>query len=432
MMARFIGFVLIVLSCLGGTLQLEYRVNVGFPLGAWDAAMLALIAIGLWRAASRARAVHASTLPVLLAAFAFATLGGIIVALQNGNATYELLLTFRNFVAVPLSAWAVFAIVDREFDYRIFFRWFAIAGALSGLLVIVFVLGQGGQSRPFSDVNQLRTVDYGTFAALLATVFLTYAITMKLVVLGRRFDELALVIAFVGAVATLSRSDWVSLVAGIFPILFLVPAASRRSLFRLIGVGVPLLGLGLAIFGALGSAMLDVDLLHIMSDRVATLDPNYAGEIEQNRAYDSRLPGAENEIREWFAGNIFFGSGFGWERRDFAADGSKHNVWTSTLAETGVFGVVAYLVALALLFRAGVMIVSRQTRAPFARAYGVFAITSAVFFFVHGMVTMSFNTLREAVTLGIILGVALKLEAITSSHGEMESSRQQVVPRPSQ
>ncbi len=421
MLPRFLGFVLIVLSCLGGTLQLEYRLNVGFPIGAWDASLLALIVVGLWRASIRTGRAYASTVPVLLASFAIATLGATIVALQNGNATYEFLLTLRNFVAVPLSALSVFAIVDRDFDYRIFFRWFAVAGACSGLLVIVFVLGQGGQSRqPFTDVNQLRTVDYGTFAALLATVFLTYAITMKLVVLGRRLDELALMIAFVGAVATLSRSDWVSLVAGVVPILFLVPAASRRSLFRLILVGVPLLAIGLAIFGALGSALLDVDLLHIMSDRVATLDPNYTGELGQNRAYDSRLPGAENEIREWLAGNIFFGSGFGWERRDFAADGNKHNVWTSTLAESGIFGVVAYLVALVLLFRAGVMIVSRSTHSsrqpydPFTRAFGVFSIASAVFFFVHGMVTLSFNTLREAVTLGVILGVALKLDAITS------------------
>jgi hypothetical protein len=407
---------------LGGTLQLEYRLNVGFPVGAWDGAMLALLAVGLWCGMFRPGRVYGATLPALLAAFAVATLGATIVALQNGNATYEFLLTLRNFIAVPLSAWAVFAIVGRDFDYRTFFRWLAVAGAGSGLLVVVFVLGQGGQSRqPFTDVNQLRTVDYGTFAALLATVLLTYAMTVKLVILGKRLDALALMIAFVGAIATLSRSDWVSLVAGLVPIVFLVPAASRRSLFRLILVGVPVLAVGLAIFGALGSALLDVDLLHIMSDRVATLDPNYAGELGQNRAYDSRLPGAENEIREWLSGNIFFGSGFGWERRDFAADGNKHNVWTSTLAESGIFGVVAYLVALALLFRAGAVIVSRfsrgpaQARDPFIRAYGAFAIASAVFFFVHGMVTLSFNTLREAVTLGIVLGVALKLEAVVAS-----------------
>ncbi len=415
MSARFLGIVLIVLSCLGGTLQLEYRVNVGFPLGAWDAAMLILIVVGVWRTAFRTGAAYVSTLPVLLVAFGFATFGGTFVALRNGNATYEFLLTLRNFVAAPLCGWAAFAIVDREFDYRIFFRWFAFAGALSGCLVIAFVLGRGGQAVPLSDVNQLRTVDYGTFAALLATMLLTYAISVRLVVLGRGLDEIALMVAFVGAIATLSRSDWVSLVAGILPILFLVPASSRRSLLRIIGVGVPLLALGLAIFGAVASAVLDVDLLRIMSDRLVTLDPSYSGELGQNRAYDSRLPGAENEIREWFAGNIFFGSGFGWERRDFAADGSKHNVWTSTLAESGIFGVVAYLVAFALLFRSGAMIISRRPHAPFVRAYGVFAIASALFFVVHGMVTQSFNTLREAVALGIILGVALKLDAITAT-----------------
>lgn len=404
---------LAICACLSSTTQVEFRLNLGFPVGGYDLALLVLLLIGGWGLLSNRQATPPMPRPFAaqVVAFVVASLGSIFVAAQNNNATYEFLLTLRNFVAVPLSAIGAYWAIDPKWSPRTFLRALLLSGFVAGTLVMVFFLSKGGGRQTVTDVNLLRTVEYGSFVALLAAIVVAFAAVMKYTIVSPRSDLALGVGAAIGGIATLSRSDWVAFAAGLAALVAMFPPQERTRFLRLGATGVPILALALTAFGVIATALLNIDIIHLLTARVETLNPDYQGDMAhtQNRAYDSRLPGIENELRQWSEGNLLFGSGFGWERRDLAAEGAKHNVWSSTLAETGILGVVAYLVALYAMFSLGRRLALDDRYPLDRRVLGAFAGASGLFHFVHGSLTLSFNTLREAVVFGLTLGIAARL-----------------------
>ena len=130
----------------------------------------------------------------------------------------------------------------------------------------------------------------------------------------------------------------------------------------------------------------------------------------------TRLTGTLKELGYWVHSPVW-GQGFAiqdsasldeWQA---AASGFRHNTWTSTLAETGLIGFSGMALMCFGQLAIGWGMVRRRLdrRTVFVGAAG--AITGA-HFIVHGLCTMSFNTLRFAIPVAIMFGVVLRTRAI--------------------
>jgi hypothetical protein len=220
---------------------------------------------------------------------------------------------------------------------------------------------------------------------------------------------------FVGQFATLSRSDWVAVVGALLTLPAVLPREGRfkKVLAFVLAIPVLLAFLWGGVFVA--SAVMGRDLSTRMTNRVLTALPFARGDDSYTRAkaWDTRLPGVIREL-QLFSESPVIGNGFGYTATGrVVQDGTAyyHNVWSSSLAATGVAGFAAYLVPLVAVIVIGRRMVLQNVDKG-SVLMGVIGFTMGIYLIIHGAATMSFNVQRGALLMGLLCGVVLRARAM--------------------
>jgi hypothetical protein len=222
-------------------------------------------------------------------------------------------------------------------------------------------------------------------------------------------------LAGVGYFSVPHRSNWV---VGALTLVYAAFFLPRVNFGRRVSASLFLaLGLGACMFVAVGmySRMTGRDFGEYVSRRLASLLPgDETG--SQRKAWASRLPGAKREL-EIFMQNPAMGQGFGIQMEEEATGRStaygsfRHNVWTASLAESGIFGLAGYILPPLFATVIGYRLVRQggDRGTVFMGALGsVVGFASLVF----SPLTLSINIQRMAIPLGLACGMLFKVRAM--------------------
>jgi hypothetical protein len=349
--------------------------------------------------------------PTLLVLFALGTAAGTIGWQTNGAEVYGFSMELRNFTtfAIAIMMGHYYLKTPRS-DVR-FAYVHVLSGVLSAALILLFFVGAGATETAVK-IETIRATQYVSVYAGVATAFLLFTLLVpKCRILPVPVAIVVMAFCLVGQFATLNRSDWVACMLAVVSVLFLLPKEGRGPKLVGFALAVPALVVSLIVGVVVVSKLTDrQNLAERMQQRVVTLLPGERGDdsITSTKAWDTRLPGLLRELEFWKQSPLI-GQGFGyttnWLRSEDVA--FNHNVWTASLATTGVFGFSAYLVSVLCLIVVGRRMV-RQNIDRGSVLIGAIAFTAGVYNLFFGGMTMSFNIQRQALPLGLVVGIMLK------------------------
>ena len=400
-------------------LVLVHRVQVaGVPLNIYDGLLAVGLLVVLFRRRNKPTYFRTDrehpALAWIIALFAAAVAGGVLGWVWNRTDPYFALRTLRNLVGLPVSVvLGYFLIANLKVSGRIVYLH-VIAGVGVAILIIGYFVITGRAVATTiggaAGVDPLRTVEYVSNYAGLAGTLLLYTIVSGVRLFRHPLGVILAALCFAGQGATLSRSDWVATLAGIGAVVLLLPRGQRMHA-AIKGVAALVV---LTVFLLVGVFTFDRvtghDLSGALVQRVGTVLPGDAFGLGREKAWATRLPGMIRELQLWGKSPLT-GQGFGIHDVQVGYSGLRHNTWTSTLAETGVIG----FSAMALVIGSLIVVGGRMVRDAFDRAsvwVGALGYVAGFHFLFHGLTTMSFNTLRWAIVLGVICGLVLRTRAI--------------------
>ena len=401
-------------AALHNDLFLRYRVRLwGAPLNIVDA----LLAVGLLLCvivpqARRQPLSRSRWLPAIIAAFALAALGGLVAARTSGATRGDMLRTMHHFLLLPAAVLVSYRLASSLRVCRTMLWAHLAGGALAAVLILVSVLKTASE---VPDLGFMREIGYGANYAGLAAMLLLFSL-----VCGVRWvpPSLSIPLAMLcatGQIGTMSRSDWVAVAGGILGLAIVVVISRKPAALLKLLAATAGLALVLAVLGASIARTFDRDLQEAVSNRIESLLPGSMEGAFGSKAWDTRLPAMQEEIRLWRRSPLV-GGGFG--VHDVVARGVgersmgfRHNSWSSTLAETGIAGLVAMLLVFAGT-AATAWQIFRDPGDATTRLVAAFGFIAMVQLAVHGFVTMSFNAPRGAIVPGIICGLVLSCRSL--------------------
>jgi hypothetical protein len=136
----------------------------------------------------------------------------------------------------------------------------------------------------------------------------------------------------------------------------------------------------------------------------------------RSKAWDSRLPAIQRELEIWMQ-NPLMGKGFGIqfeeERTGLSSGrgGFRHNVWSASLAESGPLGLAGYMLPPISAMWVGFLLVRRATDKGTMYVGALAAVVGCATFMLSFM-TLSINTQRQAIPLGLICGMVYRCRSI--------------------
>lgn len=344
----------------------------------------------------------------------------LISSIQTYTGQYHVLVgyymrTVRHYAAFPAALVLGYCLLPTPKAAKFFTYVMILSGFITAILIILFFKGKGEElsGMEIKGVNALRTIAYVTPFASLAVAMLIFSLIsrVRLLPLGR-----AILIAgtcIIGIFVTLTRSEWIAAVFGILAVFFIIPKELRRGLIaKIVVVGVILFGF---LWGSIEvtSGIMKNDFAAKMHERVQSMLP-WSTDSVGAKAWDTRTPGMVMEL-EMFSRSPLWGQGFGSQYAELESSSSnvsmRHNAFTSIMAETGLLGLTPMLMSFWIMGVLGRRMVLAQADSGTV-LIGALGFISAVFFFVLGMSTMSFNNEREGIVVGMICGMVLRARAM--------------------
>jgi hypothetical protein len=262
------------------------------------------------------------------------------------------------------------------------------------------------------NTNALRTVNFITNYAGVACGLMIYSVLAGLKILRAPIALAVAGFCFIGQLAPLHRSDWLSQAVAILALPLCLPAGQRiRQSLRLVLVsGALVLSLWAGLYVA--SAVTQRNFHKTFEDRLISMLPGERLKSSDQKAWDTRLPGIIAELEIWGTSPLF-GRGFGiQESGGKSAEvgyGFHHNAYTSTLAQTGLIGFIGVLTAVWGPVFVGMKLIKHGKGNRAAMLIGATGIVAGVQQSVLGMATASFNGYRMAMMIGMIGGVCYKV-----------------------
>ena len=342
--------------------------------------------------------------------FLLALMGAGFGAVTNGATARQISTTARNLVEVPILAYLGYRLIPRPSSAVAMCYILIFAGIGASASIFLAFKGGAEELTTGTDITTVRVIQYVTNYGMIAAAMLLFSIGSGVRPLFRAWIALPLAaFCFLGPFATLSRSDWLAIVASLVTAVAIMPKYRVSSkvffsiLFSLV-MGVALMG---AIFMA--SSLTGKDVGAKMMTRLESLLPgDYEG--VKVKAWDTRTSGSWEEIKLWVKSPII-GGGFGIQdthlENELLANGARHNAWTSTLAESGLIGFSAFLIVCV----AQIVVGRRMIRDHLDRGtvlIGGLGVITGVQFIIYGYCTMSFNQVRWAIPLALTFGTVMR------------------------
>lgn len=395
-----------------------YRLNIGgTPINLFDILLFVGLALAFFQRSRRypTDAVHPLFLRGVMWLLIAAGCGCVAAGIYQEFDLRTLVAQLRNFLVLPLSAILGYFMLNYPRGGKSYAFWTVVAGVGAAIFTMIYFRGQGERvTEQKFDINMLRTVEYGVGCAGIAGAYLIYTMFSG----NRQFPTFVAValcgICVLGQSATLSRSDWISLIMCIGSVFFLLPKDSGRlGKFVKLALVVPLLGIFLSIGVALGAKATGMDFQRRVVERIESLLP-HRETTKAVKAWDSRVNGAFREF-QLFARSPIIGQGFGhpmiYLENGQDAVGYGHNTWTFEMFQTGISGLIGCGILVFGTWVIGRRMIFTGVDRTFILIGAVGAMT-AVWFFFHGVMTASFNTPRPAMTLGLTFGAVMRARAM--------------------
>jgi hypothetical protein len=315
-------------------------------------------------------------------------------------------------------------------------RWAGIvvlaSSAASAFFILLF-LRESAEALTWSrsSFHMLRTTTMGGDAGVVGAAFALFALVSGLAFLPKPVLFGLLLLCTGGAFALPHRSSWL---ASGGAILFAGLVLPRIPFGRRVGRGAMYLGVigAILLSGVLMySRLTGRNFGEYVMIRVRSMNP-WVEETRDNRAWETRLPGVFVELKIWL-GSPLIGSGFGVQtlmsgRGEDLGVGYRHNVWTASLAEGGIPLFLGYLLPCVLCVVVGRRMVRDRMDQATVMA-GAIGAAHGVLCLILATATMSINTQRQAIALGLITGLVLRvrdmqLATLRSYDGYAETSEE--------
>jgi hypothetical protein len=409
--------------------QNEYRLSLGIiQLGILEIAMsigllYALVLGGSIRGQFPSLRTHPILVWILVPMFigaGFGILGGMI----QGNLLKYILSSAREFLAIPVCVLIGYRLIGTPQRVRTMGIVTIIAGVLTATMLF---WSFGEQSEVYSlkgNINYVRGIinHWHSEGAAVAALTLVFIVLMRVPLWPTTISVIIGLYCYIGYAATLSRVGFLILLFGTASCYLLLPKGERLQKFLRSLVFIPVLFF--ACWGAL-----------FLADRA--LGRNFAGKVTDHmlsllpgertgtneKAWDSRIGGIQTELAIWLR-NPLMGQGFGAGETAYlggrvtsAYVAIKHNGWTATLAETGIFGFVGLFVLIVSTMLIGYRMVHDRT-SPAYMLMGAAGFFTGVVFFLRCSGTMAVTS-RAAIGFGIVCGALIRAREIQETHVAM-------------
>jgi hypothetical protein len=402
------------------TLVLTSRFRLGeFPISIIDIFLFVGLLLVLLRMHGGSRFATDKTpasLSVELVLLGIACVFGVVGALVNRTEARDLLVEFRHLVAMPISILIGyhFLLTPKSAPRLVYVMVFS--GVACAVAQLWHFANTASNIGAYETLNNLRTVEYVSCYAGVAAAIILYSMLSGVRLFPLFIGLPLLVVCLVGAAAPLSRSDWISTACVVVAMYFIMPAR-RRGMRILVGlISLPALLLSVLLVMKIISATSDRNIEAAVISRFEALFPS--AEARNDRAWDSRLPSATKELQLWSESPIT-GRGFAIqaavERALGHNEGFHHIVWTAELAETGIVGFIAMLLVVLIPIRVG----ARLVKDKFDRGsvlIGAAGVAMGVYNLLLATTTMSINTSRGAIPIGIMCGAVLRCRAMQQTN----------------
>lgn len=344
----------------------------------------------------------------MAAGFVFGTMG---MFLHDASMHFKLVF-LREFFGMPAAMFIGYRLT-KSFKSAQRFPYAMILGGIGVSIMMMAAFGRGAERYELvKDMNALRTVNFVTNYAGVASGILIYTMLAGLRLLPLPIAMAVAGFCFIGQLTPLHRSDWVAQAAAICAIPLCLPAGARlKQSLRLVMVTLALvLSLWAGLYVA--SAVTGRNFHKTFEDRLMSMLPGERLKASDQKAWDTRLPGMIVELEIWMT-NPISGKGFAIQeatgRGEDVGYGFHHNAYTSTLAQTGIFGFVGVCIAVLGPIVVGMQLIRHGRGQRAAMLVGALGIVAGVQQGVLGMATASFNGYRWAMMVGMISGVCFKV-----------------------
>lgn len=417
-------WLLIVLLAINAVLNesiiLNYRFFVaGLPINILDILMaLCLIAAVFVRRREEhdwAPRVHPLFWVTMLLFTAALVVGTIEGGLGDIPARW-VLMPMRNLATLPLIIFCAYRLVDSPSRAMLLLKTLVWSSAASAVFALLFVSHTAESVAEGSNFDQFRTVSVGGDLGILAASVILFGLASRTQLYGKWRTIGLLIVGVMGTLALPHRSAWVtSAVTLLYAMFFL----HRRDTIHKLMTGTMILAiLAVVAWGGILalSKVADRDYGAYVEHRLLSFLPEREHFAGPEKPWDTRLPGLIREFELWTERPIT-GQGFGIqdvEAINHPAEGYRHNVWTSTLAETGLIGFSGMCCLVFGLLVVGFRMANDRVDVC-SVLMGAAGSSIGVWSFLLASFTMSLNIQRCALAVGIVFGALLKTRAMQLS-----------------
>jgi hypothetical protein len=415
-MLVFMTFVNAVLHQQG--VQNVYRLEMGIiQLGIAEFTMGIAFLYALLRGGSlRAQTPSLRTHPVLvwiLLPFAAGGLFGIAGGLLNGNEMKFVLTSAREWFAFPVCIICGYRLLATPRDAWRMVQVMLIGGVLTATALFYSFGAKTEVTQLSGSINQMRGIitHYNSEYAAVAAIVLVFVVLVRFPLWKTSVAIAVGLYCYIGYAAALSRLGFLILFFGTAASYALLPHGERLRKFARSIVFVPILFF--ACWGALwvGDQIIGRDFAGKVTKHIESLLPGEREGSNDERAWDSRLDGITAELGIWIK-NPLMGQGFGAGETAFLTGRTrgnasiKHNSWTATLAEMGLFGFTGLAVMIGSMLLMGYRMVHDRTDRV-SVLVGALGFLGGFVFLLRCSGTMGLTS-RSAMGFGVICGILIR------------------------
>jgi hypothetical protein len=406
----------------------DYRFDMGgFPVNALDVMLILLFAqqlLSSGRDRFQTERVHPLlywSIGLLVTAIFF----GIAGAAIGGTGVRQYVTALRNLATLPAAIFIGYSLLNKPARVKpVIYIW--VFGSVASALALLFLVRESSemvaQGRSF-DV--LRVIRYGGDTGLAAAGLLAFALVSRLRLLPKVAMLGLFLVAVVGVFAPPHRGGYVIAALTLAASTLVLP---RVPVGRRAGVAV----VGLVVIGStlLSGAIIMSRITgrdfekYVVEKRLKQLVP-WLDEETKVTVTGTRLPGIIAELNLWLESPLI-GNGFAVSTRIEAEEGEmgmNHNVWTSSLAQYGPVGLFAFAVPVIGCMVVGFRL-SRTDTDGYMSILGVLATIVALDAFLWATITMSINTQRLAMLVGLMFGMTFRCRAMQLTLARMRAEQE--------
>lgn len=400
----FLYILLFLMGVVSEIFILEHRLFIGpMPVSLVDVALvLAFFSVTIFKGkTSPLDPTTRNYMWPILGLWGVALAASGLLGLVKGADTYLILQPIKWYLKMPVGMICGYYAVREVKNARRLIKFMCLLSCILCVMVLLNFGSRGSDYDVTGSFRALQSKDYYPRLAATISIFLVYTAAVNPRLMSRFLAAVVLTMSVIAVGAQLWRTAMVALTLSIILSVIIIPKEYRGRAWRALFTSGKWIVLATILGAVLSKTILSIDVVDIIIDRFRSI-----GEGESSAL--SRWEGAFSELKVWLSSTVIFGAGYGavreiWEKE--ATTGVMgHNAITTTLARSGVVGLVALLYPFFVAYRVGRKMLQRMD--PDIRTVG--ALMLAVTLYVGIENPLSGYLEGNAVFFGIICGMGLK------------------------